>query len=842
MSVVGRRCDHCGAEVGGVEVGGEGLAFCCTGCEAVYEALRGSGLEGYYALREVTGAEGSRPSSSGSVEASLWDAEAFRGRHGEACGDGTWRMELYLDGVHCAGCVWIVEKMPELLSGVLEARLDLPRARLSLRWDPSRRGLSEVASWLSRFGYAAHPLRGAGVKDRSEAERSLLLRAGVSWALAGNVMLLASALYAGLSAESEPALYAAAGWASLGLSALSVGYGGRTFLVRAWASLRAALLDRSGLMSLSMDVPISLGVLVGWWYSAWVVASGAAGELWFDSIAVLIAALLTSRWLQVRGRRRAGDAADRLLALLPGHARRVSAEGEIESVEVESLRVGDVIEVRAGELMPADGRVLSGVSTVHRGVLTGESRPEKVSVGDEVQAGTTNLGSVVRVEVEAAGAETRVGRLLEWIEARSQSRAPIVQWADRLSGGFVLAVVVASVLAGAAWLWQGTPSQAVGVVVALLVVACPCALGMATPLALTVAMGQAARRGIFIKHDDVIERFGDVTHVVLDKTGTLTEGLMSVLSVEGDVEAARAGALLEVHSQHPIAEALVRWSRGASGVFLEAQEVRELAGSGMRGEVGGAEVSIGRPEWVLAVAREEGGWGAVAARLASAGQTPLLVSVNREVKAAVGLGDEVRESSARLVLALQRRGIRPVLLSGDHPEVVSQVAARLGIAAEDAHGGVSPEEKRRFVEALSGGVGAVMMVGDGVNDAAALQAADIGVAVQGGAEVSLVAADIFTTRPGLDPVLELLEGAQEVRRVIRRSLVGSLVYNLAGVALAGFGWVGPLLAAVAMPLSSLSVVGSSLAQRSFVRREEGAVSSEGASRVGAKNAGVLASA
>lgn len=852
---MGLSCSHCGLPVPPAlepeDKDSDQPVFCCPGCEAVYFALRGEGLEGYYDMREATGAQGAQPRPV--QVADHWDSPDFLEKHTELLADGTRSMEIYLDGVHCAGCVWIVEKMPQMLPGTLEARLDLPRARLSVRWDPRGCALSQVVAWLGRFGYSAHPLRGERVKGRDEAERRLLVRVGVSWALAGNVMLLASAFYVGLDAKADPGLYRAALWVSLALTGGSILFGGRTFLTRAWASLRAAVADREGLVSLSMDVPITLGILVGWGYSAAVTLGLAEGEVWFDSIAVLIAALLTARWLQVRGRRKAGDAADRLLSLLPGRARRVDAQGEVHSVEVEDLQVGDIVEVRAGELVPADGVVVSGVSSVHRGVLTGESRPERVEPGESIHAGVTNLGSALRLEVQAAGSQTRVGQLLSWIEDRVRERAPVVQRADRIGGIFVLAVVVASVIVGALWTWLAEPSEAVSVVVALLVIACPCALGMATPLSLTVAVGQAARRGIFIKHDDVLERLSRVTHVVLDKTGTLTLGQMSVTALEGDKDVALEAARLEALSQHPIAEALVRWRQenAAAAPALDPEQVTELPGSGLRGEIQGQRYLVGRPAWVMAQVKEVAPrWQAAVERFAEQGHSPVVIAHNQQIKAVMGLGDPLRASSRRLVASLLERGVKPILLSGDHAEVVASTALSLGLEPQDAHGGVSPEKKRRFVEALAADPAhVVVMVGDGVNDAAALQAAHIGVAVQGGTHASLVAADIFTTRPGLDPVLELLDGSRRTMAVIQRSLTGSLLYNLLGVSLAGLGLVGPLVAAVAMPISSLSVVISSLVQRSFPQPQgeqgeevEPTYTSEEETSPGAENARVALSA
>ncbi|QDG53683.1 heavy metal translocating P-type ATPase [Persicimonas caeni] len=829
------ECAHCGLPVPG-EPEGPGPHFCCPGCRAVYSALHEAGLEDFYQLREITGADGGAPVGEELPSAGEdFDAEWFTERHTRELADGTREAELYIEGVHCAGCVWITERMPQYVDGVVDARLDLPRARLTVRWEPEQGKLSKAADWLAHFGYSPHPIRGENSRARTRGERKLLFKVGVSWALAANVMLLALALYAGLDLANDAALATGVRWLSLVLATGSVLYGGAEFFRRAAVSIRSVFGEGGlgGLLKLSMDVPISLGIFVGWAHSAWATASGS-GEIWFDSIAVLIAALLTARWLQIRGRRVAGDAADRLLSLIPTTARRVR-DGEEEQVPVEELQIGDIIDVRPGEVVPADGTLVTGQTTAHRAVLTGESRPEPVKKGEPMHAGETNLGAPIRLEVAAVGEETRVGKLLAWVEERSRKRAPIVQKADRLGGIFVLVTVFAALVTGLVW-WQIAPSEAVAHVVALLVVACPCALGMATPLALSVGVGQAARRGIYVKHDDVLEALAQVSWVVFDKTGTLTRGEMAVTDVVGSAEAVQLAAALESQSNHPIARALA--------AELDAQKLRERvgglqnlrdilsdtvehAGKGIEGVVGGRKICVGKPDWIAETAVSSFSVDEAVAQMTGRGHTPVAISVDGKLEAVVGIGDPIRDESAKFLRELERRGVQPVILSGDHPEVVAHVASELGIDARFAHGGVSPEGKAAFVSDLrerqqqDASGGRIAMVGDGVNDAAALQAADIGIAVDGGAEASLVAADVFMTRPGLEPVYELIEGSHRVMKVVHRNLSMSAGYNAIAVAAAAFGLIGPLIAAVAMPLSSVAVVVSSLVQTSFAEKSYG---------------------
>ena len=803
-------CAHCGLPVGRRPARtAAGEACCCTGCAVVRDALAAAGYgETYDRLRTLAPSTqpAGRPQTPEALALDELDRPAFvEGLDTTASGERA--VSLFVDGVHCAACVWLVERLPFEVDGVSTARLDLPRARLSLTFDPDRVRLGDVGRWLARFGYAVRPSR-PEAGTASAAERSLLVRMGVAWALAGNIMLVAFALYSGLDAEPG-GLATAARWFSLALTVPAVGYGAAPFFRRAWASVRSAWRARSA-RHLHLDTPIALGIAVGAGQSAVATVTGR-GEVWFDSVAVLIAALLTARWLQLRSRRLAGEASERLLALVPRVARRVVGEG-VEVVDLDDVRLGDLIEVPAGEVVPVDGVVETGVSRLDRAALTGEARPEPVQAGSPAEAGTTNLQAPLRVRATAVGEATRVGRLLAWVERGEVRRAPVVLWADRIGGFFVLAVLALAALTASLWLWLD-PAAMPAHVAALLVITCPCALGMATPLALAVAQGRAARHGIFVKSDEAVQRLTEIDTVVLDKTGTLTEGRMALAEWVGDEAALDLAATLDALATHPVAEALVR-ARGVGGGRVADFEA--VAGRGVRGRVGASAVAVGRPDWVESQAGPlPPGWRRALAAWAEAGHTPVAIAVDGAPAAALAVGDRLRPEAADLVRRLTAAGKAVHLLSGDHPATVAAVARQLGIG--DAQGGVSPEAKREAIEALQARSRAVLMVGDGVNDAAALRQADVGAAVGGGTTAALVAADLFLTRRGVAPLLDALGGAGQAMRTVRRLLVLSLAYNTVGAAAAVAGLVTPLVAAAAMPVSSLAVVGLALLQPSFRR-------------------------
>ena len=798
---VGVACDHCGQPVPpsiGADRAGARHRFCCGGCAAVWAVLHEHGLERYYALR-VGGGVPAR--ATGRSYAELDDA-AFQGPACRPAGGGLLATELYLEGVHCSACVWLVERLPQLAPGLVDVRLDLPRARAAVRWDPSAIPLSAIARLLDSVGYAPHPCHGLRIEDvRRRADRALLGRIGIAAAAAGNVMGIAFALYGGMFDGIEAELEALFRWVSLLVTVPAVIWGGGVFFTGAWAALRVR--------TLHMDLPISLGILAGFVHGAVNTVRGS-GDIYFDSVTAVIVLLLVGRFVLRRQQRVAADAADLLASLSPSFARVLGTDG-VREVPLDALTTGTRVEVRAGDTVPADGVVVAGHSTLDVALLSGEALPVEVEPGDPVHAGTVNLSGRLEIRVERAGAETRVGRLMALVEEHARRRAPIVQLADRLAGWFVAAVLALAGLTLAIWL-AVDPERAVSHAVAVLIVSCPCALGLATPLALGAAVGRAARAGLLVKGADVLEALAKPGRMWLDKTGTLTTGRLAVVAWRGDTSVKPLVAALEAQSSHPVARALAM-ELGAPDP--DPVVAIETPGRGIDGYVGMAPVVVGAPDFVASrcggVSPDAAAW---VDALTGAGLTPVLVAVNGAIVAAAGLGDVPRPDASAAVARIRAHGWEIGVLSGDHPRAVAAVGRPLGIDGDACRGGVSPEAK---LDAVTAGVARepVVMVGDGMNDAAALAAATVGIAVHGGAEAAMTTADASATRPGVGPVADLLDGACRTMRVVRRNLIFSLAYNAAGVALAMAGWLNPLVAAILMPLSSLTVVISSYRADTF---------------------------
>jgi Cu2+-exporting ATPase len=765
----------------------------------VHAVLSEHGLTRYYALARE--ADGARPAKVTGRSYAELDDPTFLARSCATSPNGLVATDLYLEGVHCAACVWLVEKIPSLVRGASEVRLDLPSARARVVWDPAMTRLSEIATKLDRIGYPVHPFRGARVaKLRRGENRELLVKIGVAGAVAGNVMAIAFGLYGGLLHGMEPEYLRLFRWTSLVVAVPSVFWCGATFFRGALGAIRAR--------ALSLDVPIAIGLTAG--YSQGVVNTlRGTGEVYFDVVTTLVFLLLVGRYLLKRRHGTAVEAAELLASMAPSFA-RVLSEDTVREVPCEALVPGMRLEVRAGETFPADGVVVEGRSSIDVALLTGESRPVEVACGDAVHAGTVNLRGRLEVAVTSTGEDTRVGRLMRLVEESSRRRAPIVQLADRIAGRFVAAALALAAVTLAIW-WHVSPQLAFDHAIALLIVTCPCALGLATPLALASAVGRAARAGILVRGPDVIEALASGGRMFLDKTGTLTTAELTIVAHSGTPEVRALVAAAEAHSSHPVARALATAHPPALGPV----EVEETQGGGVVGRVGRHAVVVGSPAFVAArfpgltpeVKRDVETWS-------SEGLTPIVAAVDGAVCAAFGLGDPLREDARESIERLRGLGFEPSILSGDHPGAVAAAARALAVAPHLARGGASPEDKVDEVCSAQER-SRVVMVGDGVNDAAALAAASVGVAVHGGAEAAMTVADVFITRPGLGRLVELVEGSRRTMRVVRRNLVFSVAYNAGAVALAMTGMLNPVAAAVLMPLSSLTVIASSSLARSF---------------------------
>ncbi|MEP6834901.1 MAG: heavy metal translocating P-type ATPase [Gemmatimonas sp.] len=780
-------------------------AFCCAGCQTAYAILHEHGLARYYdfAERETT------PVRASGRSFAEFDHPGFAEKYVQMQTGGLARTELYLEGVHCASCVWLIERVPLLINGVVRVELDVRRSRAAVEWTVGDTTLSAIARTLDQLGYAPHPFRGV-TRDamRVKEDRGMLTRIGIAGAIAINIMLAALALYSGEANHMDASMTQFFRWVSFALILPAFIWPGRVFFSGAVAALRTR--------SLHMDLPIALALAAGLVRGAINTITGI-GPIYFDGLAILIFALLAGRYLQLRGQRFATDSSDAMKSIAPTSARVIADALHplgFQDLPIEALLPEMIVEVRAGETFPADGIVVRGTSSINTAILTGESRLSASKVGDKVFAGTLNVAAPLHLRVERAGEETRIAQLLQQGEASARRRAPVVVLANRLAGVFVAIVVVAAIVTYVVKLQLNT-AHALDDAIALLIVTCPCALALATPLTIATAVGRAANRGILIKGGDALELLATPQTLVLDKTGTITEGHTTLVSWSGPDWVKPLVLALEQGSSHPLADGFRRaWSDVAPAAVIEC---RHVMGGGIEGVVDGHDVVVGSPRFVRAHSSSAERTSASALVELEPALTPVHVAVDGLVVALAGMGDRVREDVGASLATLRAAGWRTVLLSGDANAVVHSVGLALGFDESEIVGEASPENKLAYVEQLQRS-GRVVMVGDGVNDAAAIAAADVGIGVHGGAEACLGIADVYLTRPGLTPLVELTDAAHRTIRVIRRNIAFSIVYNVLGASLAIGGLLTPLVAAILMPASSLTVVFGAWHGFTFSRR------------------------
>ncbi|HPB75891.1 MAG TPA: heavy metal translocating P-type ATPase [Chromatiaceae bacterium] len=854
------RCFHCGLEVSPqaevqAPIRGNPQVFCCTGCKAVCEAIHAAGLEGFY--QRTPEGELLAPPPEPPKDLALYDIDEVQEEFVDSLGEVR-EINLLVEGIHCAACVWLIENSLKALPGVAEARVNLTGRRLRLRWDNRRLKLSQVLSRLGEVGYAAMPFDPEVAEGSLQrANRRLLYRMAVAAFGMMNLMWISIALYAGADEGEFRGLFH---WIGFAIATPVLVYSGWPFYQGAVRGVRAR--------SLTMDLPIAIGVTITYLYSFYVTVTGTqVSDVYWDTVVNFLFVILVGRFLESISKRQAVASTQRLLDLQPKVA-TVLRQGEEMVLPMRAIKAGETVLVRPGEKVPVDGLILEGESQVDESMLTGESRPVLKAQGERVVAGTLNGPGVLRVQVEGLLRDTALGRIIALVEQAQASKAPIQCTADRIVPWFVAATL--SLGLATFLFWVGTDLEvALMAATAVLIITCPCAFGMATPMAIAVASGLGARHGILVKTGAVLESLSSINHFVFDKTGTLTEGRPAVTAIAsegglwpgGDISTTRRGgtaeldtpgrqdpegtpegmpqgmqaraeepltsqasvlpgeisgylaslAALERFSEHPIAKAVLNLcqERDLDYRHLEVAEIRTQPGQGIRGQVAGRTIVAGTAEWLRSqgIAVELPSLVAAANAFSTGGATPILVACAGRLVLVLAIQDRLRPDAAAVVAGLKAQGIRVTLLTGDRQAVAEQIAQALGGVEVIAE--VLPEDKDRVIADLQAQGQRVAMVGDGVNDAPALVRADVGIAMGSGTDVSIASADIVLMKAELARVPQAAALSRRTLRTIRQNIGISIVYNLIMVPLAMAALVTPLVAAVSMPLSSLAVIGNS---------------------------------
>jgi Cu+-exporting ATPase len=730
---------------------------------------------------------------------------------------------LDLEGMSCASCAAAIDTVLARTPGVVAAAVNLASARARVEYLPDAVAPAELIARIGKAGFGASVVREldqAQTAARAQAERrawrhelarfaaALLLTLPLLAQMAG--MFDLSALDHALDGQHAEPLPR---WLQLLLATPVQFWLGARFYRGGVAALRNGRAN--------MDVLVALGTSMAYLYSAAVTVFGLAGQhVYFEASAAIITLILLGRLLEARARRRTSAAIHALLALKPTTA-RVERDGMIVEVDAAELAVGDVFVVAAGERVPVDGEVLEGRSSVDEAMLSGEAMLVAKAPGSRLFAATVNQLGMLRARATGVGADTLLAQIVRMVDAAQGSKAPVQRLVDRIAAVFVPAVIaIAALTLAATWALSGSFATALVHAVAVLVIACPCALGLATPTAIMVGTGVGARAGILIRNAEVLERARTLTTLVLDKTGTLTEGRPQVTTMQvaqgGDAAALlRLAAALETGSTHPLAQAIVRRAAdaGVRGAVPapRPEAVQTLPGQGVRGRVEGRDVALGSLAWMreLAVQVPDAALLQTAEAAQARGQSVVGVALDGELAGIVAIADPLRDGAVEAVARLKARGIEVAMLSGDNRQVAQAVAAQAGIQRVLAE--VLPQDKAAEVRRLQAERGAhVGMVGDGINDAPALAAADVSFAIGAGSDVAVEAADVVLVHGDLDGVATAIDLSAATLRKIRQNLFFAFVYNVLGIPLAAFGLLNPVIAGAAMALSSVSVLGNSL--------------------------------
>ncbi|NTW54219.1 MAG: heavy metal translocating P-type ATPase [Chlorobaculum sp.] len=793
------RCDHCMQEIPEAAaitstVDGERRNFCCHGCLGVYELIHSESLDAFYKQR--CDWQPGRPAFA------AVDAKEFAG---DIVSDGSkCRIEVLLSGIRCASCVWLVEKVLTRLDGIVSARVNYATHRATIEWRNDVVSLDTILKTLSGIGYLPRPVRhGTQVELYSAEKRDLLLRFGTAGFFSMQLMLISAALYAGFFQGIETRYRLAFQLISWALASPVVFYSGFPFIANALRSIKNR--------ALNMDVLVSLGSLSAYFYSVAMIFTG--GEVFFDTAAMIVTFILLGRFLEAGSRLKAGSALAALADLQPREALLVDADGQTSLAPLERIGKGALVEVLPGDRVPLDGTVTAGEADVDESMLTGESAPVSKTSGSAVYAGTCAITGRLRISVSGDSRQTLLSSIIRTVEEAQARKAPIQSVADKVAGWFVPATILLATATFAWWRLAGAPPvTALMNAVSVLVIACPCALGLATPLAILVGTTAVSRKGILVKGGDIFESVSRTSTVVLDKTGTITRGAPALTDTFDYVISSnfrQCCASLESLSRHPAGRAI---ADGWQGEMLPVEAFRAVTGMGVSGIIDGETWLAGSRSLIekegIAISDD---CLAAAARLETSGKTTVFVACNRKLAGLFGLIDELRDDAGRMIEALRAQGLRLMILTGDNAGVARYIAGRCGIT--EVRAGLDPIGKADAIRELKRSGETVLMAGDGINDAPALTEADTGITFGTATGIAIESAGVTIMNDDLELLGTLFAHSRKCFAVIRQNLAWAFGYNLIAVPLAVTGMLHPIISALLMATSSLVVVGNSLRLR-----------------------------
>ena len=799
-------CYHCGEPLPNgplitAHLDDKDQPMCCIGCKAVAEFIHTAGLTAFYKFR-------SQPDSSflPADEAGEWqhfDSEDLLARYVHKEREDA-EATIDIGGMYCTACVWLLDKALSQIDGIENVTVNPATRRAVIRWESASLKFSELLAAISRIGFKPLPVGVGQSSDTNDDEyRRSLKRLVVAGAAGMQVMMFAVALYAGDYFGIEAGVEKFLRIVSLLVTVPIVFYSARPFFMSAWRGVRAR--------TPGMDLPVSIAIAAAFFASVWATLQDQ-GNIYFDSVAMFVLFLSATRFLEMRARHRADDYAVALARLLPDIAMRIS-DGEAETVALDRIRIGDVIMIRPGDVIPIDGEMLTGTLAVDESMLTGESLPVNREPGMPVFAGGINRSGNATLQVTRTGASTslaEIGRLLERAQA---DKPPIAVLADRIASRFVLALLAIAGITAVIWI-NIDPSRTFEVVLATLVVTCPCALSLATPAALAAAASRLASGGFLLVRSRVLEVLNHATTIVFDKTGTLTAGQPAVLetrifSTQSVEHYLQLAAAIETASEHVLARAFATYYRSEA---FELEDMLVEPGCGVQASIDGQYYRIGTASYVAELSNAD-----FSDNAGDDARILVYLGDRTGILARFAIGDEVRSDAATAVTELQQAGYHLVIASGDSSAAVNEVANQLDIS--DWRARMSPAEKLQFIRQLQADGQAVVMIGDGINDAPVLAAADASIALDAGTALARASADAIALGKRLGTIVDAVDVARATRRIIRQNIAWAIIYNLTAVPLAVSGILAPWMAAIGMSLSSLLVVLNALRLHRFRRQD-----------------------
>lgn len=793
-------CFHCAEPVPRnkplfARIDGADQPVCCSGCKAVAEFISTAGLSGFYAVRDTP----SMTAPDKDARRQSWesyDNESVQQRILSRCSDSQHEAVFLVEGIRCAACTWLIERAVGGMEGVTRCEANPATSKAVISWDPGRVRLSNILRQVSRLGFTPHPVFGDDRSESSQREQRAALRrllvAGVGMM---QVLMFAVALYAGAFEGIDARARDFLRLVSLIVATPVVIYSGYPFFRAAIRDIRHA---RPG-----MDVPVAIAIGSAYLASLWVTLTGGP-DVYFDSATMFVFLLLAARYMEMKARHRSAETADALQSLIPQLATVIGDNRERE-VPIAELTAGDRLLIRPGAIVPADGRICWGASTIDESMITGEFEPRPVRIGNPVIAGSQNLEQALQVEVEKTGEQTAVAAIRRMIEGAQARKPSLSRLADAVSRWFVAGMLLLTTLVGLYWYFSD-PSRAFAIALSLLVVTCPCALALATPAAFTAAMDSLARRGIVVTNSDAIEALAGTRTLLLDKTGTLTAGRYQVLETRpaepySRDDAVKLAARLEQASEHPVARAFAPWF---DGEFCE--DFIAFPGEGVEGTIDALRYRLGSVEFAGRLADFPDEDHACETR--SAGVLTLALVNDAGLVAFFDLGDRLREDATRAMRQLSDLGFELEIASGASPRVVEAIAKETGIRKFNS--ALRPGDKLQLLEQRRATRGRVAMVGDGINDAPVLAAADISLAMGGGTALAQASADVVILGDRLTAIPDAVVTSQNTLRIVRQNLAWAIAYNLLAIPIAAAGLIQPWMAAIGMSLSSLIVVANSM--------------------------------